>query len=288
MEKHRIIIAVAEGVAGAPWATVAGVGTPAGRVYKLRSPGATGSPVHRPAFPGTGHVEAGGTRPDGSAGESAARYPDGPAPGAATLAPPESEAPPGSLLRCRYLGQFLETYLLFEGDGELVLLDQHAAHERVTYGRLRAGMVAGGVRMQRLLFPAQVTLGPEEEEVVREHADLLAACGFEVEQLSGRSCAVRGVPALLADGDAEALLKDVAAELARAPASETLENHWDHIAATLACHGSVRAGQTLSQQEVRALVAALDEVERSGHCPHGRPVVVRLSEKELRRRFGRE
>jgi DNA mismatch repair protein MutL len=200
----------------------------------------------------------------------------------------DDDVPEGSLRRCRYLGQLLETYLLFEGDGELVLLDQHAAHERVTYGRLRAAMAGGGVRMQRLLFPAQVALGPAEEEAVRELADQLETSGFEVELLSGHTCAVKGVPALLADADPAALLKDVAAELTRGPRSETLEQRWDDLAATMACHGSVRAGQRLSEPEVRALLVALDDVERSGHCPHGRPVAVRVSEDEIRRRFGRE
>ncbi|MFH2010945.1 MAG: DNA mismatch repair endonuclease MutL [bacterium] len=277
-------VAVAEGVGGAPWATVTAAS--AGRVYKLRSADATGAATHRPGA--RTEPVAPGRPADSSAREGAVRYPAGVTRGEVSTLSLDRDAPPGSLLRCRYLGQFRETYLLFEGNGELALLDQHAAHERVTYGRLRAGMAAGGVRMQRLLFPAQVALGPQEEEVVREHDDVLTACGFEVELLSGRSCAIRGVPALLADGDPEALLKDVAAELSHAPVSETLEQHWDHIAATLACHGSVRAGQALSPDEVRALLRALDEVERSGHCPHGRPVVVRLSETEIRRRFGRE
>jgi len=271
--------AVTEGVSSAPWARVGGVGGAPGRVYRL--------PAVPPA-PG-GHAKAMTFGPGVSGG--ATHYGRGAAevrPGYPAAAAAGEELPPDSLRRCRYLGQLLETYLLFEGDGELVLLDQHAAHERVTYGRLRVALATGTVRMQRMLFPAQVTLGPAEEEAVREQPDRLAACGFEVELLSGHTIAVRGVPALLADADAEALLRDVAAELAGAHRSESLEQRWDHLAATLACHSSVRGGQTLSVDEVRALCRALDEVERSGHCPHGRPVVMRLSESEIRRRFGRE
>lgn len=274
--------AVSEGVSSAPWAQVGGVGAPPGRVYRLRA---------GPDAAGSAHPGASGSAYSPGAASGARRYGDGAA--EAQPAYPDTDLagedlPPGSLRRCRYLGQLMETYLLFEGDGELVLLDQHAAHERVTYGRLRAGLAAGAVRMQRLLFPAQVILGPAEEEAVREHPDRLAACGFEVELLSGHTCAVRGVPALLADADAEALLRDVAVDLACAHRSETLEQRWDHLAATLACHASVRGGQTLGVDAVRALLRALDEVERSGHCPHGRPVAVRLPESELRRRFGRE
>ena len=293
--------AVSEGVSTAPWAQVGGVGAPPGRVYRLRAGAQGAGPALSPASAsasgsayGPG-VAAGSRLYGGAAAEVRPGYPDAAGAGAPSLvapgddpASPGEDLPPDSLRRCRYLGQILETYLVFEGDGELVLVDQHAAHERVTYGRLRAALAAGAVRVQRLLFPAQVTLGPAEEEAVREHPDRLAACGFEVELLSGHTCAVRGVPALLADADAEALLLDVAVDLARANRSETLEQRWDHLAATLACHASVRGGQTLGVDAVRALLRALDEVERSGHCPHGRPVAVRLPESELRRRFGRE
>lgn len=286
--------AVTEGVSSAPWAHVGGVGGPPGRVYRLRGgSGAAGS-----TYP-PGSVQRGGAagpHHDGNgAAEARPGYPDIAVDGISSrvaaggdLGVLGEELPAGSLRGCRYLGQLMETYLLFEGDGELVLLDQHAAHERVTYGRLRAAMAAGTVRMQRLLFPAQVTLGPAEEEAVREQTDRLAACGFEVELLSGHTCAVRGVPALLADADAEALLRDVAEELSGTHRADALEQRWDHLAATLACHASVRGGQTLSVDEVRSLLMALEEVERSGHCPHGRPVAVRLSETEIRRRFGRE
>ncbi len=293
--------AVSEGVSSAPWAQVGGVGASPGQVYRLRSgPGVMGSARTSASassgLPADGSRSVGETRRyvDGAA-ETRSVYPDVGSGGASSLvanggdlAGSYEDLPPDSLRRCRYLGQLMETYLLFEGDGELVLLDQHAAHERVTYGRLRAAMAAGTVRMQRLLFPSQVTLGPAEEEVVRDQPDRLAACGFEVELLSGHTCAVRGVPALLADADAESLLLDVAVDLAGAHRSETLDQRWDHLAATLACHTSVRGGQTLGVGEVDALLRGLDEVERSGHCPHGRPVAMRLSEPEIRRRFGRE
>jgi DNA mismatch repair protein MutL len=285
--------AVSEGVSTADWAQVGGVGDPPGRVYRLRAgPGAMDS-ARSPASAST----AGGRSRGYADGASEVRlgYPEAGGGRAPSLVdtgvnedPAGEDLPPGSLRRCRYLGQIMETYLLFEGDGELVLLDQHAAHERVTYGRLRAALTDGTVRVQRLLFPAQVRLGPAEEEVVREQPDRLAACGFEVELLSGHTCAVRGVPALLADADAEALLLDVAVELAGAHRSETLDQRWDHLAATLACHTSVRGGQILGGQEVAALLRGLDEVERNGHCPHGRPVAMRLSASEIRRRFGRE
>jgi DNA mismatch repair protein MutL len=177
---------------------------------------------------------------------------------------------------------------VLEGDGEVLLVDQHAAHERITYARLREGYASGAVPGQRLLFPVTVPLQADEEEALREQAPLVARLGFEVELLSGRTGAIRAVPAPLAGADPARLVRDVAAELAHGPRSDTLERGLDHLAATLACHGSVRGGAPLSRPEVEALLRDLDRVERSGHCPHGRPVLVRLSDREIRRRFGRE
>ena len=199
-----------------------------------------------------------------------------------------ASVPEGSLQRHRYLGQLFRTYLLLEGDGELILVDQHAAHERITFGHLKAALGGGEVKMQRLLFPQRVTLEPPEEALLEEHRQTLHRCGFEVELLSGHTAAVRGVPALLAEGDVERLFRDVLAELGGISSTESLDRALDLLLATMACHASVRAGQWLGEAEVAALLAALDQTERSGHCPHGRPVVVRLSEPELRRRFQRE
>ncbi|MDY0004646.1 MAG: hypothetical protein RBU30_25345, partial [Polyangia bacterium] len=196
--------------------------------------------------------------------------------------------PQGSLGRHRYLGQLLRTYLLLEGDGELILVDQHAAHERITYGRLKQAFGGGAVKMQRLLFPLRLTLEQSEEALCEERRDVLARCGFEVELLSGRTAALRAVPALLTEVDPERLFRDVLGELEGQAGEATLDQISERLLATMACHSSVRAGQWLGDAEVAALLAALDETERSGHCPHGRPVVVRLDEAELRRRFGRE
>ena len=319
-----IHLAVSDGVRRAPWASAAGVGrviAGAGGGEEGREEGEGGTVPRRPfggperiyhlrpaQAPRSSYQPRFGESADGASGAgfqgvsptgepipawqptSVGDQPvgDGAAGGRASSGVVDPQAPPDTLLGSRYLGQIMETYLVFEGDGALVLVDQHAAHERVTYGRLRDGLAAGGIQMQRLLFPAQITLGPEEEQVVREQAELLGTCGFDVALLSGRTGAVRGVPALLADCDAGVLFREVAGELSGAPLSETLERRLDNVAATLACHGSVRGGQVLDLMEVRALLRAMEEVERSGHCPHGRPVAIRLEESEIRRRFGRQ
>ncbi len=293
--------AVAEGVSGAPWVTAGGVGalgavdsdTSPAHVYKLRSaprsaegdgPGAA-APVRRPVLQ-TGTLRETFPRYGGGGGRGA--YGAGLDPLTTQRAPVADGLPPDSLRRHRYLGQFLRTYLLFEGDGELLLLDQHAAHERVTYGRLAQSLAGEGVRTQRLLFPARLSVSREEELVVAEQGEALTRLGFDVDVLSGRTVAVRGVPALLADAEPETLLREVLHELLEPPDASSVERALDRAVATLACHGSVRAGQWLGEAEVAALLEALDEVERSGHCPHGRPVVVRVSEAEIRRRFHRE
>jgi DNA mismatch repair protein MutL len=310
--------AVSEGIASAPWSEAAGVGagraSSAARTYPLRSAprsaprvgdaaaGADGSgPGSGPrGVPGRVSVHPGALaerwapygvppqRQEGAEGPAMSRATRGgeqrATAGSEAAAPP----PPGSLRHHRYLGQFLRTYLLFEGDGELVLLDQHAAHERVTYGRLREALAQGAVKMQRLLFPAQLRLTPAEAAVLDERGEVLGRCGLDVEPLGGQTAVVRGVPALLADGDPERMVRDVLHELMEGPAAASVERALELAVATMACHASVRAGQWLGEAEVAALLEALEGVERSGHCPHGRPVVVRLGEAEIRRRFRRE
>lgn len=320
--------AVAEGVTRAPWASAAGVGLGGSGAEPRQGLGsvfgsAPGAPIGEEPGPGGGHPGGGagsatrsyalrssplsapgavggrGTQAGvGRLGETLGAYGTTHRPGGSGSlwksswvpdpTPAASPLPEGSLGRHRYLGQLFRTYLLLEGDGELILVDQHAAHERITYERLKAALGGGEVKMQRLLFPQQVTLEPSEEALIEEHRETLHLCGIEVELLSGHTAAVRGVPALLAEGDVERLFRDVLGELGGFSGAESLERAQDLLLATMACHASVRAGQWLGEAEVAALLAALDQTERSGHCPHGRPVVVRLGETELRRRFLRE
>jgi DNA mismatch repair protein MutL len=190
----------------------------------------------------------------------------------------------------RYLGQLDRTYLVCEAPGELVLVDQHAAHERVAFQRLRDAHARRQVASQRLLLPATMELDERLAAVALAQGSLLAELGFELEpDAGGRAITIRAVPEVGSRGAPEELLSEVLSELeadADLPPRAVAER-LDHLFATLACHSVVRAGDLLSEPEVRALFASMDGIDYRAHCPHGRPVLVRLSVGELERRFGR-
>jgi len=209
----------------------------------------------------------------------------------AAAAPPADEpdavdAPPAYFAALRYLGQIDRTYLVCEGDGELVLLDQHAAHERVAFQRLKDRAEHGEVAVQRLLFPSVIELPPAEAALCAEHGAVLAKVGFEVEPFGGAAIAVKAVPAGLRE-DATSVLRELLGELAERGGSRALTERLDHVLATVACHSVVRAGDALSTDEVVALLAQMDGIDFRAHCPHGRPVLLRIGTSEIARRFGR-
>ncbi len=186
----------------------------------------------------------------------------------------------------RYVGQVRAMFLLAEGADGLYILDQHAAAERVTFERLRADYRNRRVASQRLLLPEVVTLTPDEHALLEEHAEDALAIGLEVQMLSASAVAVQAVPKVLARAHPERLVRDLVAEVGRA-ARRPFHDAVDLVLATMACHGSVRAGDSLGADEAKALLTALDAADFAGHCPHGRPVVMRLGWDELERRVGR-
>ena len=196
------------------------------------------------------------------------------------------DAPPAYFAALRYLGQIDRTYLVCEGDGELVLLDQHAAHERVAFQRLKDRAEHGEVAVQRLLFPSVIELPPAEAALVAEHGAVLAKVGFEVEPFGGTAIAVKAVPAGLRE-EATPVLRELLGELAERGGSRAVTERLDHVLATVACHSVVRAGDALSTDEVVALLAQMDGIDFRAHCPHGRPVLLRIGTAEIARRFGR-
>jgi len=212
------------------------------------------------------------------------------APRAAAEVPP-AEAVPVPAQRffssLRYLGQLDKTYLLCETAGELVLIDQHAAHERVEFQRLRERYSAHAVPVQRLLFPHRLELAADEAEVVGDAAEALAAVGFELEPFGGTSFAIKAVPAGVRGDEAEAVLRQLVSELTEHGGSRAVDERIDQVFATIACHSVVRAGDVLSAREAEALLASMDGVDYKAHCPHGRPVLLRISIAEIARRFGR-
>ena len=194
----------------------------------------------------------------------------------------------------RLLGQFLATYLLLESKDRLLLIDQHAAHERVLYERFRAEWVEHGVASQGLLAAEAVRLDPRPLAALLEARDSLERLGFEIDAFGEGTVAVRAVPALLADRDPAGLVQNLADELEAAGSyadalrveSRALEAA-DRIFASLACHSARRKGDVLDPREQQALLDALDAIPWAPTCPHGRPVAVPFEISEIERRFGR-
>ena len=193
----------------------------------------------------------------------------------------------------KVLGQLLATYLVVETKQGLLLVDQHAAHERVLYERLRNDWLERQVERQVLLAPLPVELEPAAASALLEHADRAEALGFEIEAFGASTVAVRAVPALLGDRDPSSLVRSLADELRTegavgegSAAIRALEPI-DRIFANLACHAARRKGDVLSEPEQRALLDAVDSIPWAPTCPHGRPVVAPFDVAEIERRFAR-
>jgi DNA mismatch repair protein MutL len=202
-------------------------------------------------------------------------------------AAPASATPEARYSHLRYVGQMRGMFLFCEGEDALYVLDQHAAAERVTFDRLRRAHDARTISTQRLLVPEIVELAPSEVALLEENLDAVAALGMEVRAVADNAVAVHGVPDLLARrAEPTRLVRDLAAELSRSGARE-FGGAIDLVLATMACHGSVRAGDAMSREEVEALLRALDAVDFAGHCPHGRPLVMRMPWGELEKKVGR-
>ncbi len=185
-----------------------------------------------------------------------------------------------------FLAQVRATFLVCNGSDGLYVLDQHAAAERVTFHRLRKAFAARSIVTQHLLIPEVVQLSAEEIAILEERSGDVASFGVELRAVGPSAIVVHAVPTLLLRAAPERVVRDLVAELGRT-ARRPFGDAADLVLATMACHGSVRAGDALSRGEVGALLRALDEVDFGGHCPHGRPVVTRIGFDELERRVGR-
>lgn len=186
----------------------------------------------------------------------------------------------------RVLGQLAHTYVLCEGGGELVVVDQHAAHERIMLHQLMKSPRRHLGSSQRFLTPPIIELSPARATALKEHVDALAHYGFEWEPFGGNSFAVKQVPEALGRVNLHQLLPDVADDIIEGGKGKPVEDIVEHVLATMACHSAIRAGQTMSPYEMRELLSALDRVDFSV-CAHGRPVTIRISQTELERRFHR-
>ncbi|HRK70375.1 MAG TPA: DNA mismatch repair endonuclease MutL [Micropepsaceae bacterium] len=185
-------------------------------------------------------------------------------------------------------GQIHNTYIVAETRDGLVIVDQHAAHERLTHERLKRMVLSGRVERQILLVPEIVALDAEDAERLAARASDLAELGLVIEPFGGNALAVREVPSLLGKTDVAGLLADLAAEIAELDEALSLRERLDQVCGTMACHGSVRAGRVLRTEEMNALLREMEETPGSGQCNHGRPTYIRLSLNDIERLFGRK
>ena len=225
------------------------------------------APPRRPAVQMPGFAE----------GPAARVEPDPPAPDAAGLPLGAARA------------QLHETYIVAQTADGMVLVDAHAAHERLTYEKLKARLDGGGggAAAQALLIPEIVDLDPEARALLLEHAEDLAGLGLEVEPFGGAAVCVRSLPALLGQADPAALIRDIADELVDQGTALALEARMHAVLSRIACHGSVRSGRRLQADEMNALLRAMEATPMSGQCNHGRPTYVTLSLADIEKLFGR-
>jgi DNA mismatch repair protein MutL len=236
--------------------------------------------------PAAGYFPAGETSTLSEAREATAlqSLPNGSLPPDRVLVPPDPSHPV-LLTECRYLGQWAECFLLFESDQGLVFVDQHAAHERVLYNRFRDQFREGKVERQAALVPPTISLRPEEALRLDEHRETLERSGFELEPAGAGEFLIRAVPALLAERDPAGAVRRVVEGLADLDSPMSFPDLIDGIIARMSCRGAVKAAQRLHPEEVASLVAEIDKTPGRWTCPHGRPIMLMLTEGPVRRRF---
>ena len=201
---------------------------------------------------------------------------------AATPAVADEDAPLGAAR-----AQFHETYLLAQTHDGIVIVDQHAAHERLVYERMKRARAEGGIGRQMMLIPAVVELPPDVAALLLDEAEALAGLGLGLEPFGPGAVAVTEVPSVLGDADVLRLVKDLAEVIKADGVALPLERRLDHYLATMACHRSVRAGRRLLPDEMNALLREMERTPGSGQCNHGRPTYVELKLSDIERLFGR-
>jgi DNA mismatch repair protein MutL len=195
----------------------------------------------------------------------------------------QEEIPPLGYARAQLHG----IYILAENATGMVLVDMHAAHERITYERLKQSQQGNGIQSQPLLVPINIDVSEKEASLVEASPEIFAELGLEVDRTGPEALRIRQVPVVLARGDNEALVRDVLSDLVGHGSSNRIREAMNEVLSTMACHGSVRANRKLTLPEMNALLRDMEQTERSGQCNHGRPTWIQLSIDELDRLFYR-
>ena len=183
------------------------------------------------------------------------------------------------------LAQLKGIYILAENAQGLVLVDMHAAHERITYERLKVAMASEGLKGQPLLVPESIAVSQREADCAEEHGEWFRRLGFELQRLGPETLAIRQIPALLKQAEASQLVRDVLSDLLEYGTSDRIQAHLNELLGTMACHGAVRANRRLTQPEMNALLRDMEHTERSGQCNHGRPTWTQLGLDDLDKLF---
>jgi DNA mismatch repair protein MutL len=198
-----------------------------------------------------------------------------------------TSAPPGEFRPMIPLGQFRDTFIVAVDDEGVAIIDQHVAHERVLFERVMERLTSGRLESQRLLTPILLEMSPAQRQALAPHAATLDRCGLEIEEFGGDSLRLSAVPAILDPADCEAAVRALADDLEGLDRGSGVEVALRRIAATMACHAAVKANYPLTLEKMRFILEELRRTSYSSVCPHGRPVILRLSRREIERNFQR-
>ncbi|MDO5621695.1 MAG: DNA mismatch repair endonuclease MutL [Paracoccus sp. (in: a-proteobacteria)] len=283
-----MVSALRHALAGAGHRASSTVGTATLAAFQPETPG-NNSPAYTPV-----RAYQGDYRPSGAVMQSSFAMQVPPAPAAipgfaeapsARVEPEPDTLPDAPLGAAR--AQIHENYIIAQTRDGMVIVDQHAAHERLVYERLKAQAETNGIASQALLIPEIVELSDTDAARIMDISDDLAVLGLVIEPFGGGAVAVRETPALLTKLDAPALIRDILDDLADQGSSDRLKARVDAVLSSMACHGSVRSGRRMSAEEMNALLREMERTPRSGQCNHGRPTWVRLGLTDIERLFGR-
>jgi len=200
---------------------------------------------------------------------------------------PAPPAPSGYFSSLSVIGQFRAAYILCQADDRLVIIDQHAAYERVRFEQLKTGFSTGGIESQRLLLPDTLELSFSEADAVHRYKPVLDSLGFELEEFGGQTWRINAVPRIVTGQDHGSLLRDLLAELIEQGSSSTFDLVRDELLARVACHSVVRGSHPLERRQMEGLLKDMDHTDFSAHCPHGRPVSYEIALQELEKFFKR-